>query len=494
MYKEASYSSFLNCRLCEVERNIMHVDFTASRILPNSPLFKIIQYRENKQISSVVGVDKITTLLGISNKRVARLIKMYELDVKDEQVLTKTMDDIISQTDILIAEIEKIENTEEKLTLAIKASMYIDKELQYLRNQFKNEAIQRASSSMKSRYLMLLQEFQQDLLNIESYKFGGNIEKDKLFIFQVPRSGLYGFSLKYDSNLGKVGTTVELVIDKSESLLVEINNDSWIDMGDLPLDKGEHRLEIRINNEDIDILKWAETDSSLYPDKSCYGAKLVNDDPIGFGSFKMRFKNPIAQGEEYIFYEINDAIEGGVTNLSTFEYQEDVSDTTEDLRFYDVEAMGKREFVFCGNTQEDSLSILPHTTQIYFPVVYMRELDQQVIVHKLVVDYTKINPTHYNVNVIGDNGDVTVVTLNERFDPDWELLITDGSGETSKVQNHFESDYYANSWLIQKDGDYKLEVRHASQRRFTVSAVISLFFAVSSGAYICYKKFVKKND
>ena len=124
----------------------------------------------------------------------------------------------------------------------------------------------------------------------------------------------------------------------------------------------------------------------------------------------------------------------------------------------------------------------------------MRELDHQVKVHKPVFDYTKINPTHYDMNVIGDNGSVTVVTLNERFDPDWELLITDDSGETSKAQNHFESDYFANSWLIQKDGDYKLEVRHVSQRRFILSAVVSLFFVVSSGAYICYKIFIKKND
>lgn len=67
------------------------------------------------------------------------------------------------------------------------------------------------------------------------------------------------------------------------------------------------------------------------------------------------------------------------------------------------------------------------------------------------IDYIKLNPQEYKVTVTDATGPFVLV-LSETFHPEWKALV--GGNEFS----HFEVNGYANGFLIEKKGDYVLDV------------------------------------
>lgn len=83
-------------------------------------------------------------------------------------------------------------------------------------------------------------------------------------------------------------------------------------------------------------------------------------------------------------------------------------------------------------------------------------------------DYKKISASNYLIDIKGAKGPIRLYFL-EQYHPDWEAFI--GS---FKLENHTKIFSYANSWLINKEGDYQVNIKYKPQESFYLGLRISL--------------------
>lgn len=69
------------------------------------------------------------------------------------------------------------------------------------------------------------------------------------------------------------------------------------------------------------------------------------------------------------------------------------------------------------------------------------------------ISYTKISNTKYQVHISGSNSPYVLI-LNNSYDPSWRVII-----DNQIFVKHFLVNGFANGWLIDKKGDYELDIR-----------------------------------
>lgn len=90
-----------------------------------------------------------------------------------------------------------------------------------------------------------------------------------------------------------------------------------------------------------------------------------------------------------------------------------------------------------------------------------------------LTSYKQIDPTLYVVDIVKAKKPVNLYFL-QQFHPDWEVYI---DGE--KIASHREIFSYANSWLIEKTGDYEVVIKYKPQEFFIVGKKVSIFTLIS---------------
>lgn len=106
---------------------------------------------------------------------------------------------------------------------------------------------------------------------------------------------------------------------------------------------------------------------------------------------------------------------------------------------------------------------------------------------QLNIDYTKINPTQYKVNVKNASNPFEVYFL-ENFDPYWEAYI-----DNQKIENHNRVFSYANKWDVNRVGSFDIILKYQPQdfvdkgMKITKVSVLSLIIICLS--YFSWKIF-----
>ncbi|GFP25091.1 hypothetical protein HKBW3S43_01139 [Candidatus Hakubella thermalkaliphila] len=101
------------------------------------------------------------------------------------------------------------------------------------------------------------------------------------------------------------------------------------------------------------------------------------------------------------------------------------------------------------------------------------------------ISFRKINPTRYVVEVKGAASPYLLV-FSESFNPAWRAYVVDketGRRERIPDDRHFWVNGYANSWWVDKLGDYQIQVEFWPQRLVYWGAVISVITLIASVLY-----------
>ncbi|MBU0569599.1 hypothetical protein KKB40_02350, partial [Patescibacteria group bacterium] len=95
------------------------------------------------------------------------------------------------------------------------------------------------------------------------------------------------------------------------------------------------------------------------------------------------------------------------------------------------------------------------------------------------ISYKTINPTLYEISVENAK-DPFVLVLNNTFHPLWQLSV-----DSKKVDKHFRVNGFANGYLVEKTGNYKMSLEFEGQNIVKKSIIISLVsFALLSVSVI----------
>ena len=98
------------------------------------------------------------------------------------------------------------------------------------------------------------------------------------------------------------------------------------------------------------------------------------------------------------------------------------------------------------------------------------------------ISYKKINPTKYLINIENAQDPFYLVQL-ENYDPYWSAKI-----DKNKIKEHEKIFGYANSWYINKNGNYNVVIEYTPQKYFYFSLFISLTFLLILIIYLFYLK------
>lgn len=89
------------------------------------------------------------------------------------------------------------------------------------------------------------------------------------------------------------------------------------------------------------------------------------------------------------------------------------------------------------------------------------------------VSFRKLNNSEYDVTIKNANSKYALI-LSELYDPAWVITSQDGVVTAS----HFLANGYANGWIIDKKGDYKIKVKFAPQDLLEQGKMISVIVLI----------------
>ena len=88
--------------------------------------------------------------------------------------------------------------------------------------------------------------------------------------------------------------------------------------------------------------------------------------------------------------------------------------------------------------------------------------------------YKEISPVNYKISVYNSDSNFTLL-FKQNYNPGWVLSFKNGT----KITNHFIADEYGNAWMINKAGNFTLNLYFEPQKRISLINDISLFINAS---------------
>lgn len=124
--------------------------------------------------------------------------------------------------------------------------------------------------------------------------------------------------------------------------------------------------------------------------------------------------------------------------------------------------------------------------------IYQAEIPSyiaEIFAEKVNLTFTKINPTLYQIKVTDAKAPYNIMFL-QQFDRNWELSI---NNET--LSSHEQSLGYANSWRVDKNGSYSVQIRFRLQDYVDLGIRVSVYavlvaFIVAGGISLWKKRIV----
>lgn len=124
--------------------------------------------------------------------------------------------------------------------------------------------------------------------------------------------------------------------------------------------------------------------------------------------------------------------------------------------------------------------------------IYQAEIPSyiaEIFAEKVNLTFTKINPTLYQIKVTDAKAPYNIMLL-QQFDRNWELSI---NNET--LPSHEQTLGYANSWRVDKNGSYSLQIRFRLQDYVDLGIRVSVYavlfaFIVAGGISLWKKRIV----
>lgn len=317
--------------------------------------------------------------------------------------------------------------------------------------------------------------------------------------FNVQSDGLYRFS--FDD-----GEAIALTIDDRP---IDLRKSSGKVLADVQLSAGDHRLTVSQPNGFVSLIAnpsfetglWEEPiDASLtWPGRADFSAELISRD--GDQALKLSSRGHSAAMRKGI-----DRFEANRHYLLMFDYRYGIGQPPKFSLSQEGSNVIEPSAELPKNSQWSTYSTVfrprPFTTGAYLflyadptrEAVATENYYDNVRVIKLPkaletmtlqtavdrssappnISYERLSPTEYRITVKEADRPYFINFL-EQFDKGWQLSVP---------AKHFQSFGYANSWFIEKEGDYEIRLSFRPQSLFRLAALISLMSVLIGIAYL----------
>lgn len=442
------------CQFCipgQLETLTAGIKMPEVRILPDSKLYPFIVISEQRTFEKFKNIpsSRIDVDLSFASKRLAEMASFLQkkkvvspdkIFIENIQKYQENIDDAYTQTEALSGETKNfyLVRTLSFLEAHGRFLIAMDKDVDIFEKEYFNQLA--------------------DFIHAQSEDI-----KDKIWVSESSQNKKYFFKIE---EVGKYDLLIINYFDNPEKILIDSNEISSLE--NLQIEKGLHELELiypepagfLINGEPKigrEIVLSSEGDPEIFTIE-----KL--DKPV---DFLISFEYEILEGSSPTF-----RIDKG----ETVEKYKLVVDGRPHKAFFVVSNKDKNDDVsfdfYLGGFRKASrfdvkaLKVERFSIPKTFLVKYLdtnKHISPQIT-------FEKINPTFYKVS-IKDAVSPFILSFGQGFDEGWKLEAEDKKISRSR---HFKINGYANSWLIEKEGDYTLFVRYAPQNIFYIGSIVSL--------------------
>lgn len=101
--------------------------------------------------------------------------------------------------------------------------------------------------------------------------------------------------------------------------------------------------------------------------------------------------------------------------------------------------------------------------------------------------WEKQDPTEYKLKITG-NDKPFILVFSESYDSRWQAFVND---DRISDTNHFLVNGYANAWLVDKEGNYDMEISYSLQKKFDFSWYVSAITLISGIVVTIFLKVLK---
>lgn len=473
---------YLNCLSCEAERQTIQAEFPKPKIVIDSPLYNFVELRQKLAIPKNEFIDqKISRLLGESLSMIGQL---------NEVMIQNKGEYYVNEVRVRLEEIVESIGRQYKNVVTGASNPYSLSVIvsQYLSSEAKMVADIRVYTSRKND-LINFEKILYSLYSVgDKYKNfyeGRDITTKKMYKFDLLSSGDY--SLKIDkSTFGTLLSSdyekISVNVDGKEASINSQPDGKYLDFGRIKMEKGTHMLRINLSSQQ-NILK--NPIEQRLAGTNCYSSYVENFSPLKTYDLRFSVKNNF---DSNFFYFIDDGELFSPYLVYYFPVQRNQIEPHRVIVSIDKipinQWSNKFRVSFCSPSltkeiYEESISDLS-IVEIVNPKIILRKEENKVFVNNPVVNFSKENQTHYRVNVKNATGSYYLV-FAQRYSPNWR----------SSIGFHFVGNGYNNVWLIEKTGDYSIELTYEPQRYVLFGAIISLLSLVA-GLFVV--KAIKTND
>ncbi len=465
------YSTFiesLSCTSCYSEYSDT-LEAEPPRILPDSFIYPLKLYLENRKNPKLSGNEANYSNLGKSLKRLSELKGLSGIqEIKKDDNWIKAANLLL---DNWMAIRESIEKTGMKTDLAVLDTVknYSEFEMVNLKDVYNYESVEK-NAKITSILRRIISQI--DLTKIAVSKYLKSAKSINVAHYELVNKSEKGDVLFLQSSNGS-NLPYEISFNNKELFRIYYPNSS----GDviLPQPQGSYKnITLRFNQPTnlatrpyIKEIKpsYFKTESCLVYEvpnyawfKSYNVSSEINGNTDGLYAYYIR---GIGDPENKNEFKPNKVFDINKTNtrILDFSFSGRESDTTASV-------------YFCGIVGSDLEKIYTNIriTSSSNPSVYVKKSIRGVNYNNVSISFTKINPSEYTITVKNAKSPF-FIGFSEKYSDFWRL--TQGS-EKTQIMSHFTLNGYSNGWYIEKPGDNTYKLRYYQQNIFEKSVMVSI--------------------
>lgn len=453
------------CVNCPNDKNRPFIFFPDANILPESPLYPLLLFKEKMHVSKDPK-SKVYDDIGISLKRISEVRTLGIKDGKIKDEVLKQFDDILKKTS---ADFNALTTYEDKLKTADDLDYYMQAERAYLLKA--QDTYINTGNPVTLEFAKVYLIISNFMNSIDPYLTKLDVVNNRLYKLTAHRSGQFDFLLEKDGLDGILNEGAIVRMDLDGTLLKEMKFDSkslsnqWFSFGNNYVSKGAHYISLSFPKPPnlASPLSPGKVDFNFYNQSNCFISKINDYKDQRLYKVNIDYKNDFAIDLVFYIWEqkgdskklINLAkLSPSITNQQYYQYEKAPGDSSE--LWVGICSGGL-------NSEIVSQKMILSSEEILFPSVMVSRSGLQNPVMQ-EVSFKRISPTKYSV-FVPKHEKTVILTFMNRFDAGWNL---------SGFENtHFRNEAYANAWIIDKSGDLELTLEYMPQRFFLFGVFIS---------------------
>lgn len=452
------------CLSCKAELIDIEVTAPKPKVLFDSYFYDFIQFVDSlkHKNNQKTAEDQMFDLVGNGLYYVAQVNELV-LGDKNEDFVRRASDKLLGNLSMIYDSVpDLIDGSQNPYISVVILNQYMQAYDEYMGDL--------VSRTNRRDILIALQKIQFSIEEIrdslKKFYWVSDFNRKKIYKASIASQGAYTVLIRKNS-LGftseKDQLEMKFAIDEEDRPVTPKIDGEYINFGQVLLDEGFHIISIFLP---VQRNLFANAVSQKIAGKSCYSSYF--DKFNVKNNYDLQFLAKNTSGG-YMSVFIDDGQVFAPTYVNYFapgvgRFSSKRVVVSKDKMHFESRAQALRvgfcsstltESEYLENIRDLSLTVLTEPEIIF----YKKEAD--LVSEKPDIEYIKIDPTHYRVEVKGAENPF-YLNFNQRFSNEWKA---DGV--------HLESNKYANAWLIDKKGDFVVDIFYNSQNFFSIGLAVS---------------------